>query len=542
MMQAEKTGRQRRIFDERVPWSTTRRLRPRTPLAVPADPADPDAVEELGDRIAVLTAQISAATHQLLVLIAEFDRLRGWEAGGHRSCAHWLAFRTQLDLGTAREKVRGARALEMLPQTSAAMARGELTFSQVRALTRVAEPANEADLLELARGATTAQLERMIRAYRLGSRQDEAQRERERFESRTFSVFPDDDGMYVVRGRVMPEVGALLMRTIEAASDALFRERRLEGEDSLREAAQRRADALTLVAERALAAGFGDPEPEAESTGTRSTGRTTANAAASPSAPISGTRAARYQVVLHVEAAALAAEPASDDDGGAQHVSRERSAHPDGSHREDAPDVSRERSAQHDMLHVSRERSGRGEVSHLEDGTRVSHEVARRICCDASLVRVTRDTSGSLLDVGRRTRTIPPALRRALELRDGGCRFPGCGLRFTDGHHVRHWIDGGETSLANCMLLCSHHHRLLHEGGWRVEFWGRDVPVFIDPRGNQHCDGRPLTAKLPERPVDTLISEQRRRGVRPHPGSLGARWRSEAQLPNDLWQRVSEAL
>jgi hypothetical protein len=601
MMQADNTNRQRTNFDERVPncdervpWSTTRRLRPRTPRAVPptdparpaalsapADPADADAVEELGDRIAVLTAQISAATHQLLVLIAEFDQLRGWEAGGHRSCGHWLAFRTQVDLGTAREKVRAARALETLPQTSAAMARGELTFSQVRALTRVAEPANEADLLELARGATTAQLERMIRAYRLGSRHDEAQRERERFESRTFSIFPDDDGMYVVRGRVMPEVGALLMRTIEAASDALFRERRVVGEGSLKEAAQRRADALALVAERALAAGFGDAEPDGESTGAESTGAestgaestgaestgaestgaestgaestgaestgtestgTASNAAASRSAPISGTRAARYQVVLHVDAAALVADPDSEDGGGCPHVSRERSPHHDSSDLEDAPDVSRERSAQHDTPHVSRERSGRGEICRLEDGTRISHEAARRICCDASLVRVTRDASGGLLDIGRRTRTIPPALRRVLEIRDGGCRFPGCGLRFTDGHHVRHWIEGGETSLSNCLLLCSHHHRLMHEGGWRVEFWGRDVPVFIDPRGNQHCDGRPLSTKLPEQPAETLIREQLRRGIRAHAGSLGARWRSEAQVPDELWQRVSEAL
>jgi hypothetical protein len=353
MRQAEQTSRQWRNFDERVPWSTTRRLRPRTPLPAPADPADPDAMEELGDRIAVLTAQISAATYQLLVLIAEFDRLRGWEAGGHRSCAHWLAFRTQLDLGTAREKVRAARALKTLPQTSAAMARGELTFSQVRALTRVAEPTNERDLLELARGATTAQLERMIRAYRLGGRQDEAQRERERFESRTFSVFPDDDGLYVVRGRVMPEVGALLMRSIEAASDALFRERGLVGEDSLREAAQRRADALALVAERALAAGFGDAAPDAASSGTASAGTsstgTAANAAASRSAPISGTRAARYQVVLHVDAAALAADAESDAGGDCPHVSRERWEHRGSYNLEDVPDVSHEVSQQRDV-------------------------------------------------------------------------------------------------------------------------------------------------------------------------------------------------
>jgi len=94
-----------------------------------------DIIEALGDEIATLAAHIHAATHRLLVLLAEFDRRRGWEPEGHRTCAHWLAFRTGVDLGAAREKVRAARALTVLPQTSAAMARGELSFSQVRALT-----------------------------------------------------------------------------------------------------------------------------------------------------------------------------------------------------------------------------------------------------------------------------------------------------------------------------------------------------------------------------------------------------------------------
>jgi hypothetical protein len=169
--------------------------------------ADPDALEDLADEIVVLSAHIHAAMHRLLVLIAEFDRLRGWEAAGHSTCAHWLAVRTSIDLGAAREKVRAARALERLPETSAAMARGELSFSQVRALTRVAQRDTERDLLELARGTTTAQLERMIRAFRRHTRRDEAELERERFESRTVSGFPDDDGMYVVRGRLTPEPG-----------------------------------------------------------------------------------------------------------------------------------------------------------------------------------------------------------------------------------------------------------------------------------------------------------------------------------------------
>ncbi|MCL7972825.1 MAG: DUF222 domain-containing protein, partial [marine benthic group bacterium] len=141
-------------------------------------PPDIDRLEALEEEIVILAAHIHAAEHRFLKLVAEFDRLGGWEAGGHRSCAHWLAFRTGYGLGAARERVRAARALASLPETSAAMSRGELSFCAVRALTRVASPENESDLLDLARGATTAQLERMVRGFKLGSRQDEADREK----------------------------------------------------------------------------------------------------------------------------------------------------------------------------------------------------------------------------------------------------------------------------------------------------------------------------------------------------------------------------
>jgi hypothetical protein len=411
----------------------------------PTITADPDAVDQLGDEIATLSAHIHAATQRLLVLIAEFDRLRGWEQAGQRSCAHWLAVRTGIDLGAAREKVRAARALERLPLTSAAMSRGELSFSQVRALSRAAEPETESALLELARGSTVAQLERMVRAWKKGSRSDEAATARERYESRTLSVFPDDDGMYAVRGRLTPELGALLMRAIEAAGDALFREQQPASSPAEREraAAQRRADAIGLLAERALAAGFGTAVPAAAQPADGGAGRASGIAAPTTgSVPISGTRAQRYQVIVHVDPATLSADS----------------------------DVA----------------PGRAE---LEDGTNVSAETCRRLACDASIVSVAHDRDGSVLDVGRRTRTIPPALRRALEVRDRGCRFPGCGLRFTDAHHVRHWADGGETSLSNCLLLCTYHHTLVHERGWRVEWWGRARPVFFDPRRQAHFDG-----------------------------------------------------
>ena len=128
--------------------------------------------------------------------------------------------------------------------------------------------------------------------------------------------------------------------------------------------------------------------------------------------------------------------------------------------------------------------------SHLDDGTRVSAETSRRISCDCGTTRVQYGEDGAILNVGRKTRSIPPALRRALEVRDRGCRFPGCGYRFADAHHVKHWADGGETSLDNTLLLCRYHHRLVHEGGWTVEWWGRGRPVFMDPRGHVHFEGR----------------------------------------------------
>lgn len=437
--------------------------------------SDLDAIEELGDEIAVLSAHIHAATHRLLVLIAKFDRLRGWEMAGHRNCARWLAARTGIDLGAAREKVRAARALESLPLTSAAMARGELSFSQVRALTRVADRETEAQLLDLASGATTAQLERMVRAWKKGTRMDETERDRERQRARTFSVFPDDEGMYVVRGRLTPEVGALLKRAVEAASDVLYRERGDGGaaEDTDREAAQRRADAVALLAERALAAGVGTVDSRA---------------------PLSGTRAERYQVVLHVDAETLA--------GDAEQLGR----------------------------------------SELEDGTRVSAETSRRISCDAGLVRIGHGTDGSILAVGRKTRTISPALRRALEARDRGCRFPGCHLRFTDAHHVKHWADGGETCLSNCLLLCRYHHVLVHEAGWRVAWWGAGRPVFHDPRGGAHFEGRWKPPALSDDVVATLIRENEHRGIEPDARTPGTRWEREKDIPDDVYLRATEVL
>ena len=451
-----------------------------------------DELRRLGERIAELAARINSAEARMMTLIAEFDRRGGWKDGGYSSCAEWLAWRIGTKIGTARERVRTARALERLPQTADALKHGTISYAKVRAVTRVATPEREAELLEFARAGSAAKLERTVRMWKKLSRDAELTAEQARRRSRTFSVFVDGDGMYVVKGRLEPEVGAVLMRAVEAASDALFRSEgdardaarsgrgvSCEADDARPEPKQRRADAVGLLAERALAAGFGGGErPESEGDG-NTMGRdldeldgaqTTESNAALRGAPAetpggkaengantsarvgSGTRAERYQVMVHCDAATLAAEG----------------------------------------------EPGRSDL----DGIRISAETSRRMACDAAVVAMVHAKDGSMLNVGRRTRTIPPHIRRALEDRDRGCRFQGCGCTFTEAHHVKHWADGGETSLRNTLLLCRRHHRAVHEGRVKVSVNGDGTVLFFTPKGRVLVDAprRPKAARGGESP------------------------------------------
>jgi hypothetical protein len=132
---------------------------------------------------------------------------------------------------------------------------------------------------------------------------------------------------------------------------------------------------------------------------------------------------------------------------------------------------------------------------HIEHGPALPVETVRRLTCDASLVRITEDEDGEPLDVGRKTRTIPPAIRRALRSRDAGCCFPGCTYqRYLDAHHIEHWADGGQTKLKNLVTLCRTHHRLVHEGGIRVEALQGGGFRFLRP------DGRPFDILYREAP------------------------------------------
>ena len=246
------------------------------------DRVDYAALDRLGDEIAELSAHLEAATARLLDLIREFDARGGWN-NGFTSCAAWLSWRVGLDLGAARERVRVARALEHLPRLAHALACGELSYAKVRALTRVATPETEERLLTVGRAGTACHVERIVRGWRRVDRIAEASETARRYQSRALRVYQDEDGMVVVRGRLTPEVGAVLMKALAAAREKLYDQtpRTFEnpGDVSTEPPSleQQQADALALISETAL------------------------HHALDPGAP-----GERYQVVVHVDAPVLA--------------------------------------------------------------------------------------------------------------------------------------------------------------------------------------------------------------------------------------------
>jgi len=378
----------------------------------------PFSTDALGEEIAALAARLHAATYELLVLLREFDERNGWNSG-FASCAHWLHWRTGIALGAAREKVRVAHALATLPLVSATMQRGAISYAKVRALTRIASPENEAALLDFAQAGTAAHIERLAGAWRRVDQVAAAKAEA-RHLHRHLSTWVDEDGMVVIRGRLTPELGAVVQRALEAAADRLFRDGQgVPNAERLAEEvtpAQRRADALGLLAEAALTSELDR-----------------------------GSAGDRYQVAVHVDA------PISV-------VAEEGVA-----------------VAAADGL------SGTLEVDHgVVD---VSAETSRRMSCDAAVVPMRHGADGAILDVGRKTRTVPPSIRRALQARDRTCRFPGCSSRRCDAHHIEHWVDGGTTSLDNLVLLCRRHHRAVHEGGFGVTQYKGGATTFLGPNG-----------------------------------------------------------
>ncbi len=418
-------------------------------------------LNHLADNITELVAHLDAGTFQLLQLICEFDKDEGWEGPGIRSCAHWLNWKCGMSMGPARERVRAARALPELPAISAAFRKGEVSYSKVRAMTRVATPENEAALLQVALHGTASHVETQVRLYRKTKRIEALEEENLRHGHRELSWYIDDDEYWVFKGRFTPEQGALLQKALEAAGDQLFEEQQHVPEN--------------VSAEIDASIPLDSTTPE----------------------PISQKRADELARVVE----GFLASAGSDQSGGDKYMVNI-----------------------HTDIETLKE-DGSGAEVEIEDRGHVPAETSRRLACDCSIVHWHENNQGEPLNIGRKTRSIPPAIRRALKRRDQGCRFPGCTcIRFVDAHHIQHWADGGETSMDNLVLLCRTHHRLVHEAGYGVRFQAGKGAVFSLPDGKTIPQG-PDTRSRGN--VFTLQASNHKSGLSITPATATPQWHGE---------------
>ena len=367
-----------------------------SPPAVACGPSFERSIDDLDGEICPLARQMNAETYRFLLLVRDFDDRFGLAKWSLRNCAEWLAWRCGMSLSTAREKVRTAHALRALPAISAAFADGRLSYSKVRALTRVADAHDEDLLLAYALDATASQVEERCRqmrnvapestdaARRLGAAlAHRLPRPRARHDAITVEL-PIEDGEVIAQRSTMRSPTE---RWQSASSSRRARSAR-------RTAGARNRPMRWSRSRRRISRAAGDESREA----------------------MRGARRRRSSRSLPSRRA------------------RRRVSPP----RRDRPRGSADRDRQAPHLRRQPDHGRRGRARHA----------ARRRAQAAH---------------------VSTPLKRALWSRDRGCTFPGChNTRFVDAHHVHHWADGGDTSLENLTLLCTHHHRLLHEGGFTI--------------------------------------------------------------------------
>jgi hypothetical protein len=351
-------------------------------------------IEDLDRNILNLCTRINVATYELLLLVREFDERVGFLQWGLQNCAEWLAWRCDLSMTTAREKVRVAHALKTLPLISEAFSSGELSYAKVRAMTRVAHRDNEDALLEFALRTTAAIVAQRCRELRFGTETSIGTAERA-FANRALRIRRDAErGMMTITVELPVDAGELAEKALDKARDD-----EASGTPGIADTSwsTRQADAFVNLVTGYLSGGD-DAEND------------------------------NHLITVHVEQSAL---------------------------------------------------------SGFEGRAGLPIESVKRLCCDSHAVVITEDSNGEPLSIGRKSRIIPKAISRAVRARDNHCcAFPGCNnQRFLNCHHVEHWSNGGETSLDNLMLLCTRHHALVHEGGFRIEKDFRDSWFFVRPDG-----------------------------------------------------------
>ena len=404
---------------------------------------------ELARAITRLAGHINAAQYRFLKMLAALVERKAWGGNGIKSPAHWLNYYCGIDMGAAREKGRVAKCLATLPKIYAAFRSGAISYSKVRAMTRSASPENEDFLLRIAQHGTAQHVETLVRKYQrirrcADNHPTKGQLDRSQFEAREFRWYYGEDGMLEFKGKLPPEQGAVFLKAIDLVLRSLHNDpdkvATAEKPAAVEDLSTKNVSAETSLSELSTpASSYGQRRADALAMLAEHALQSLDQGLATL------TGSDKYQVIIHIEADKLTAPP-GDADASSAHS-----------------------------------------LCSLEDGPFLSPQTARRLACDSGLLTVLEDSHGELLNVGRKTRTISPAIRRALNLRDHGCRFPGCcQSRFTDAHHIQHWCDGGETRLDNLILLCRYHHRLLHNEGYAITKDAKGDFVF------HHADGQLL--------------------------------------------------
>lgn len=421
-------------------------------------------LDALEDRLASLASQIAAAECDFLLALAEFEQREGWGRSGMKSAAAWLSWRTGMRLGVARDRVRVARALQRLPLITDAFRAGRLSYCKVRALARVATAPTEAVLLEIALGATGAQLETICRQWRRTLIGEQAA---SRHLRRGVTRREEADGSVTYTVRVAPEDAAVVDAALAAGREQLTDDggRPVETPEETRLAeaigagaplSRVDADVLVLIAETFLAA----------------------NAETLPEG--------RTHVIVHADLDALAEAAALE--AGAEPVEA------------DTPAAPSQPSDDAEGTPVwQRTRATRPPACRTSDGTVISASTVMRMLCSSTSQLLVSARDGRPLDLARTRRHASAQQRIALAERDHGCRFPGCTqTRRLVPHHSVYWSRGGGTDLDLLVLLCPTHHRAVHELGYRVTALGGGRFRFVRPDGVTLPESGVMGANTPD--------------------------------------------
>ncbi|GAB2652515.1 HNH endonuclease signature motif containing protein [Gordonia jinhuaensis] len=373
-------------------------------------------IVQLRHRITGHAGQIASLTARFLDLLAEFDDRGGWSGEGITSCAHWLSWQTGMAKRTAHDHVRIAYALRDLPRLRAELADGRLSYSKVRALTRVATPEREDELVNVALSATAAQVERLVRAMRRIERSAEHSEQPAPVESSGRWKW-DNDGSLSVTLRLSPLDGARFL-----------------------------AGVVRAEYERTRTADDADVPAEALTSGGKSGSEETPQP---------------RDLWRHVPADIAPAVIAMAD---TLHAAV------------DIPQIAPGAEVlvhRYENTDSATENTDSAMAPHLDDGPALHDTEADESDCGAAHRTVRTDERGAVLAWGRRRRQPTAAMIRALFHRDRGCAHPGCGrTRHLHVHHVTRWSDGGTTDLGNLILLCGTHHRALHRDEFGITALG----------------------------------------------------------------------